>query len=301
MNILFLLSISLTSCAQQNMKYNELNPDEKRVIINKGTELPFTGKYYQYNEEGIYTCKQCDLPLFYSNFKFESHCGWPSFDDEISGAVLHLPDADGRRTEIVCAYCQGHLGHVFEGEGFTQKNIRHCVNSISMNFVKTGEPLKKDRAVFASGCFWGTQYFLNKAKGVLSTRVGYIGGHVKNPSYKQVCTGTTGHAEAVEVIFDPQQTNYETLAKLFFETHDFTQIDRQGPDIGEQYRSEIFYVHPQQQKIADSLIQILTKKGYEVATEVTKATLFYPAEDYHQHYYEKKNGTPYCHRKIEIF
>lgn len=116
------------------MKYNELNDEEKYVIENKGTEYPFTGKYNDFYEEGIFTCKKCNAPLYKSEDKFKSGCGWPSFDDEIQGAVKRVPDRDGRRVEIVCASCGGHLGHVFEGEKLTAKNTRHCVNSISLNF-----------------------------------------------------------------------------------------------------------------------------------------------------------------------
>lgn len=118
------------------MKYNELNDEEKYVIENKGTEYPFTGKYNDFYEEGIFTCKKCNAPLYKSEDKFKSGCGWPSFDDEIQGAVKRVPDRDGRRIEIVCAICGGHLGHVFEGEGLTAKNTRHCVNSISLSFKK---------------------------------------------------------------------------------------------------------------------------------------------------------------------
>lgn len=286
---------------QGNMGYKQLTPDEERVIIHKGTERPFTGEFYEHTEKGTFTCKQCGAELYHSNDKFDSDCGWPSFDDEIDGAVKHLPDADGRRTEIICANCDGHLGHVFLGEGYTSKNTRHCVNSISMDFIPDEKHQQTARAIFASGCFWGTEYYLKKAKGVKSTSVGYIGGHIENPTYEQVCTGTTGHAEAVEVIFDPTQTSFETLARLFFETHDFTQVNRQGPDIGEQYRSVIFYTDEEQKQITEKLIRLLKDKGYKVATKLEKAGEFYNAEKYHQNYYFKTGGTPYCHIKREVF
>lgn len=272
--------------------HNTLTAEEERVIVHKGTERPFTGKFHNSKDKGVYTCKRCDAPLYKSEDKFDSGCGWPSFDDEIHGAVKRKTDADGYRTEILCANCDGHLGHVFLGERFTKKNTRHCVNSISMNFIPAE---KTARAIFANGCFWGTEYHFKKKKGVLLTTVGYTGGHVDNPTYKQVCSGGTGHAEAIEVVYDPSKVAYEELAKLFFETHDPTQVNRQGPDIGEQYRSEIFYINDQQKESAQKLAEVLKAKGFKVATQLTKASTFYAAEDYHQDYYEKKHGTPYCH------
>lgn len=277
----------------QNQTYNKLTAEEQRVIIDKGTEMPWQGIYTDHKEEGTYLCKQCDAPLYRSNDKFDSHCGWPSFDDEIDGAVKRVPDTDGRRTEIICANCGGHLGHVFLGEGFTSKNTRHCVNSISLTF----EPVQPNtaRAIFASGCFWGTEYHLQKVAGVISTTVGYTGGSKENPTYKEVCYTNTGHAEAVEVIYDPAKVSYEELAILFFETHDPTQVNRQGPDVGMQYRSEVFYRDDEQKDTAEKLIGILENKGYDIATQVTEATTFWPAEDYHQDYYDNQGSTPYCH------
>ncbi len=281
--------------AQDKMKYNELTEEEKYVIINKGTERPFTGEYTNYKDEGTYICKQCNAELYKSNNKFDSHCGWPSFDDEIDGAVKRVPDADGHRTEIICTNCGGHLGHVFLGEGFTDKNTRHCVNSISLNFIPNESKTEFNKAIYAGGCFWGVQFLFDQTEGVLKTKVGYTGGTTKNPTYQEVCYENTGHAEALEVEFDPSIVSYEELTKLFFEIHDPTQLNKQGPDIGNQYRSEIFYFDDHQKEVAEKLIGILEDKGYDVVTKITKASEFYDAEDYHQEYYEKKNGTPYCH------
>jgi len=306
--ISMLLFFSQSACNQQvkKMKYNPLTPEEKAVILNKGTERPFTGEYDKTFEKGTYVCKQCDAPLYRSDDKFDAHCGWPSFDAEISGAVKRIPDADGQRTEIECANCGAHLGHVFIGEGLTPKNTRYCVNSISMKFIPAAETTEANNkaheiAYFASGCFWGTQYYLMKAPGVISTTVGYMGGHTKNPTYKEVCTGQTGHVETTEVVFDNTKTTYEDLVKLYYETHDFTQVGGQGPDIGDQYRSVIFYASEDQKKIADKYVAILTAKGYKVATLIRPAPEFWKAEDYHQEYYEKKQGTPYCHIYRKIF
>ncbi len=277
---------------KQAGELNPLTEAEERVIVHKGTEPPFTGKYVNHKAEGYYTCRRCDAPLYLSDSKFDSRCGWPSFDGEIRGAVERKRDEDGRRTEILCQSCGGHLGHVFSGEGFTAKNIRHCVNSVSLDFVPAD---KTARAIFASGCFWGTEYHLQKTRGVLETSVGYTGGHVENPTYKQVCSGRTGHAEAVEVIYDPKKTSFEVLVRLFFETHDPTHVNRQGPDIGEQYRSKIYYVNEEQKVTAQRLIDQLEAKGYDVATRLTAAADFWKGEEYHQDYYGKKSGTPYCH------
>ncbi len=277
------------------MKFNKLTEEEERVIVNKGTEAPFTGKYYKHKEAGVYTCKRCDSPLFRSDDKFDSGCGWPGFDDAIKGAVKQVPDADGRRTEIICAACGGHLGHVFLDEGFTDKNTRHCVNSISLNFKPADNGTETAKAYFAGGCFWGVEHLLQQTEGVLSVRSGYMGGSVDNPTYEQVCTGRTGHAETVEVEFDLSKTDFETLAKLFFEIHDPTQMNRQGPDVGDQYRSAIFYVNEEQRRITEKLIDLLKTNGYQVVTEIVQADKFWPAEEYHQNYYQRTGKQPYCH------
>ncbi len=157
------------------------------------------------------------------------------------------------------------------------------------------------KAIFASGCFWGTQYYMDKIDGVLKTTAGYTGGFVDNPTYEQVSSGKTGHVEAVEVKYDPKIVSYENLAKMFFETHDPTQVGGQGPDIGVQYQSKIFYSNENEKAIAEKLISILEEKGMKIATAVEPASKFWPAEKYHQDYYELKGTSPYCHIYHKLF
>ena len=292
----------------QTVQYNKLTAEEAYIIEQKGTERAFTGEYHDHKASGTYICRKCNAPLYKSEDKFDSRCGWPSFDDEIKDAVIRKVDADGRRTEILCANCDGHLGHVFLGEGFTNKNTRHCVNSLSMKFIAEGQelpkatpPIVKKKAIFASGCFWGTEYWLQRFPGVIEATSGYIGGHVKNPTYQEVCTGTTGHYEAVEVIYDANQADFESIAKLYFETHNPEQKNGQGPDIGSQYLPAIFYLDEEQRETTEKLLQILRDKGLNPATEVKPATKFYPAEGYHQDYYFRKGSKPYCHLYKKLF
>ncbi len=290
--------------AEEKMKsaLRKLTAEEERVIVRKGTEAPFTGKYAKAVEPGIYTCWRCDAALYRAEDKFQSECGWPAFDAEVPGAIRHMADADGRRTEILCATCGAHLGHIFVGEHLTPRNTRHCVNSISMDFVKDSDlDAHFKRAVFAGGCFWGVEYYLQQAKGVIRAVSGYTGGTTENPSYEQVCKKHTGHIEAVEVLYDPNLTDYETLAKLFFEIHDPTQTDRQGPDVGEQYRSVIYYRDEQQKATAEKLIKRLSDKGFKVVTRVEPACRFWRAETFHQDYYFVTGKKPYCHRPEKRF
>ena len=301
--LVLIIGLALAGAVKaQDMK--PLTPEERRVIVDKGTEAPFSGRYYKHRGEGVYRCRQCGAPLYRSQDKFDAGCGWPSFDDEIPGAVRRTTDADGRRTEITCARCGGHLGHVFTGEGFTPKNTRHCVNSARPGdgMPPAGQAAERGAtAIFAGGCFWGVEYMLSKVPGVVKVESGYIGGTTENPTYEEVCSHRTGHAEAVRVVFDPAKVSYETLARLFFEIHDPTQENGQGPDLGDQYRSEIFYTSPAQQETAERLIAELRRKGYDVVTQVTPAGRFWPAEDYHQRYYERKGTQPYCHAYTKRF
>ncbi|MBB3187034.1 bifunctional methionine sulfoxide reductase B/A protein [Microbacter margulisiae] len=302
----FILTLAL-NCTSQCQTHNDtlteirnpahyvhLTPEEAQVMLHRGTEAPFTGNYVNTTTRGTYYCKQCHAPLFRSSDKFASGCGWPSFDDAIKGAVKLQLDPDGHRMEVICANCGAHLGHLFLNEGFTPKEKRYCINSIAMIFVPDSAATLKT-AYFAAGCFWGTEYFFMHQKGVVNTTVGYMGGHVKNPTYEEVSSHKTGHFETVKVEYNPQVVSYEDLAKLFFEMHDFTQTNGQGVDIGPQYRSVIFYGSKNQRRTAEELIRFLTNKGYNVATMLIPVSTFWKAEAYHQHYYENQGEKPACH------
>lgn len=282
-------------------KQASLAPELLKIIHDKGTEYPFTGSYNDFDQPGTYLCRQCGLALFRSDSKFHSGCGWPSFDKEIAGNVLRQNDADGHRIEILCQRCNAHLGHVFTGEGFTSLNTRHCVNAASLDYVPSMDVLDTDEAIFAGGCFWGVEYYFKKLPGVLKVESGYTGGLVKNPSYEQVCGDNTGHFEAVRVVYDLSKLSYEEVAKYFFEIHDPTQTNGQGPDLGTRYLSVCFYYNDAQKNIATSLIKKLEEKGYKIATRVLPVSIFWPAEDYHQNYYERTHKMPYCHQYTKRF
>jgi peptide methionine sulfoxide reductase msrA/msrB len=276
-------------------KYVSLTPKVKAILIDKATELPFSGQYLTTAKTGTFLCRGCGLALFRADHQFISQCGWPSFEDEISGSIQRIPDADGRRTEILCHRCNAHLGHVFVGEHLTTKNLRHCVNSLAIEFVPNDTVLDTEEAILAAGCFWGVEALFKNLPGVLKTEVGYCGGTTSYPNYQQICTEDTGHLEAIRIVYNSAQLNYEQVLHYFFEIHNPEQTDGQGPDLGEQYLSAIFYFDNEQQQIAQHVIDQLTHLNYQPATKLLPVTPFWPAEDYHQDYYTKTGKEPYCH------
>jgi peptide methionine sulfoxide reductase msrA/msrB len=301
---LILLLLILSTAKETSMakhEYNQLTAEEKRVILHKGTEPPFSGEYDKFFEDGLYLCRQCDAQLYRSTDKFNSGCGWPSFDDEIKGAIRHEPDADGRRIEILCKNCDGHLGHVFTGEQLTEKDTRHCVNSLSIKYVSQPESIIEAKAYVAGGCFWGVEFYLSQIPGVISAISGYMGGHVENPEYREICNGDTGHLEVVKINYDPQKISYRELIKYFFEIHDPTQENGQGPDIGEQYKSAVFCQNEKEIETVSELISILEAKGLQIVTQVKSVEKFWEAENYHQDYYDKTGKAPYCHSYVKRF
>jgi len=272
----------------------KLTKEEERIIVHKGTEAPFSGEYDNHFAKGYYLCRRCGAPLYRSDDKFRSGCGWPSFDDELPGAIKKLPDADGMRTEIECGKCGGHLGHVFTGERLTPKNTRHCVNSLSLRFVPAGE-LKTEEIVLGGGCFWCTEAVFSMLRGALHVEPGYSGGSVPNPTYKQVCTEETGHAEVIRVVFHPDTLALEKILSLFFRTHDPTSLNRQGADEGTQYRSAVYYTSEAQGQAVRDFVK-KAQAGYTkpIVTEIRMLDRFYPAEDYHKGYFRKNPRQPYC-------
>lgn len=281
-----------------------LTPAQYLVMRESGTERRFSGEYDNHFENGVYYCAGCGTPLFSSETKYDHGIGWPSFTAPFDEQNIEYREDNSlfvKRIEVRCAVCGAHLGHVFDdGPAPTYKH--YCINSVCLDFKKAESDKsaeKTETAIFAAGCFWGVEHNFRQIKGVLSTEVGYIGGHIKNPSYKQVCTDKTGHAEAVKVMFDPTIIRYEELLKIFFRIHDPTQLNRQGPDIGTQYRSAIFYLNKEQKEAAEKMLGQLKKSGKSsksIATEIVPAPEFYKAEEYHQQYYEKmkKDNTNDC-------
>jgi peptide methionine sulfoxide reductase msrA/msrB len=269
--------------------FSGLTFEEKHILKDKGTEAPFTGEYNEHFEAGIFICRACENPLYESNTKFNSGCGWPSFDDEIEGAITHYEDLSGGRvrTEICCKKCDGHLGHVFLGEQITAKDTRHCVNSLSIRFKAYS---KLQRATFGAGCFWSVEKLFKATEGVYLTSVGYMGGDTDKPTYKEVCTGTTNYVEVVDLYFNAEKVSYSTLLNLFWANHNPTTLNRQGFDNGTQYRSIVFYHNDQQLiEVEQSIKEQQENWENEIVTQVIDSSTFYRAEEYHQNYLNKNN------------
>lgn len=305
-------------------KIDELSPIQYEVTQNNGTEAPFKNEFWDFFEPGIYLDILSGQPLFSSLHKYPSSCGWPSFFKAIDFDAIELKDDNThgmRRTEVRSASSDSHLGHLFT-DGPAPTGIRYCINSAALEFlskdeVLKNEELKKYHSMFQSpefkealekqyttlgaGCFWGVEAILSKTPGVISATSGYAGGKTTNPTYEEICTGKTGHAEVVQVEFDANQVSFEELLHLFFKLHDPTTLNRQGADRGTQYRSVIYFHDEEQKQTAQKVLNEFQQSGFyrdPIVTEITKFETFYPAEDYHQKYYEKKykgGFGPICH------
>ena len=283
-----------------------LSPDLYAVAREADTERAFTGTMWKSDTKGTYYCAACGLKLFKSEQKFVSSCGWPSFfeQDNKNSVVFKEDNSYGmKRTEALCGRCNSHLGHLFD-DGPAPIGKRYCMNAISLDFVPevvTSTTGNLETIVLGGGCFWCVEAVYENLEGVKSVYSGYAGGSVENPSYEEVCTGRTGAAEVVEITYDKTKTNLDEIFQVFFTVHDPTTLNRQGADVGTQYRSAIFYKNENEKKAAESLIAALNEKVFsnKIVTTLEPLQKFYKAESYHQGYYQNNKNQPYCQMVIQ--
>lgn len=271
----------------------QLTAAQFHVARQKGTERAFSSPMCSVFEPGLYSCAACATELFDATEKFESGSGWPSFTQPVkaNAVAYHGDNAHGmQRIEVTCNACGAHLGHVFP-DGPEPSGLRYCINAIILHKVNKG----MQKATLGGGCFWCTEAVFKSLKGVHSVTSGYSGGHVKNPSYREVCTGNSGHAEVVQIEFDPNVISYGDLLRLHLASHDPTTLNQQGADRGTQYRSAIFSHNEEQMQTAKQVLEEMQPEfGGRIVTEVEPFTVFFAAEDEHQDYYELNPSARYC-------
>lgn len=275
-----------------------LTPEQFNITRLKGTERAFSSDLCFYFEPGRYACVCCGTELFDSEEKFESKTGWPSFTQPIkeNAVAYHKDSTFGMlRIEALCNTCDAHLGHVFQ-DGPRPSGLRYCINAVSLEKKVVSEK----KVDIGGGCFWCTEAIFQQLKGVVKVESGYSGGAVTNPSYREVCSGTTGHAEMVEITYNPDEISFEDLLRIHLSTHNPTTIDQQGADRGSQYRSIIFYRTEAEQQAAMNVIEEVQKLYPDmIVTQLQMFEHFYKAEDYHQDYYNRNPGGGYCQAVID--